>query len=148
MTYTNDDLAIVRSLEAALEIVNRFQPGSLELADPAVVDRLQRNRVEKMQLLAPAPDCDDEASRLEDIEMLGDGLARHVVVGAQVGQRLAVMRVKCIQQLAPARVGERFEDEIRILHGPRRLYARKHLHVNGMRERGSNAGLHGRRSAG
>ena len=70
-----------------------------------------------MQLLAAAPDGGDQVCRLERVQVLGHALTRHVEVLAQVVQAAAVMRVQQVQQLAPTRVGEGFEEQIGVGDG-------------------------------
>src|SRR5215471_11063386 len=114
MTYTNDDLPIMRPLETALQVVHRLQPRAFEFADPSVVDFLERDRVEKVELLAAAPLRHDESCAFEHTQVLRHRLTRHVVVIAQLRQRLPVMSVEQVQQLSTARIRQRLEDCIRI----------------------------------
>jgi hypothetical protein len=51
-------------LESMLEVAQRFDAGVLKLANPAVVDFLQRHWVEEMQLLPPAPLHGDDRQSL------------------------------------------------------------------------------------
>lgn len=83
-----------------LEVAQCFEAGSLELADPAVVDFLQRHGVEKMQLLSPAPLYGDEVCSFEQRKVLRHTLPCHVEVLAQLAQRLPVVRVQAVQELS------------------------------------------------
>jgi hypothetical protein len=62
-----------------------------------------------VQLLPAAADRRDQAGRLQQGEVLADGLARHVEAGAQLAQGLAVAGVQAVEQPAPARIGQRPE---------------------------------------
>jgi hypothetical protein len=74
----------------------------------------------------------DESGVLEEIEMLRDGLTRHREpmlrrqTGADLEERLALPLGQLVEDRAPRRVGQRFED---VADGSR-LYASKYLHVN------------------
>jgi hypothetical protein len=65
--------------------------------------------------VAPFPSPGDQARVLEDVEVLGDGLAAraHPVPadqpGAQLEQRLAVPVLQLVEDGAPGRVGEGLE---------------------------------------
>jgi hypothetical protein len=95
--------------------VQRLDARFLELGDPALVDRLKWHRVEEMQLFAATSDGDHQVRGLEQGQVLCDSLAGHVEVLAQVVQGAAVVRVQQIQQLAPAGIGQRLEQEIGVL---------------------------------
>src|SRR5215470_19253667 len=114
------------SFDAFLELVERLEAAPLELPDPAVVDLVNRNRVEVVELLAPAPRRRDEARVFEHVEVLRHGLPRHVHPVAELGQRETVAREHAIEQLPPPRIRERFED---LVHAWAR-YASNDLHVN------------------
>jgi len=88
------------------------------LANPAPVDLVNRHWIQIMQLLAPAPDDDNQVRRFEQTKVLGDRLARHVQVPAQIGQRLAVALVQLIEQLPAAAVRQRFEH---CIHSPENM---------------------------
>ena len=111
MTYTKVDLAI-GLLQSPLEVGERLEARFLELGDPALVDLLQGHRVEEVQLLAAAPHGGDQVSRLQQFEVLRHALPRHVQVFAQLVERAAVVRMQQIQQLAPAGIGQRLEQQI------------------------------------
>ena len=79
-------------------------------ADPAFADLMQRHRIEEMQLLASAPDDDDQVRPLKDDQVLRHRLTRHLQVTAEFAERLAIALVQLIQQLSAALIGQRFED--------------------------------------
>src|ERR687887_525507 len=68
------------------------------------------NGIEVVEFLAAALPRDDEVRLLEEGEVLGDGLTRHVVSLAQLAQGLPVPRMEAIQQSTPDRIGKRPED--------------------------------------
>src|SRR5215831_4018151 len=96
-------------LESFFEIGQRLDTPAFIFADPAVKDFAYRHRVEIVQFFAAAPDDDDEVSGFEEPEMLGDGLAGHVKVFAELAQSLAVICVEHVEQPAPGRISERLE---------------------------------------
>ena len=73
---------------------------------------MDRDGVEVVQLLAAMPDRADEIGRLENPEVFGNRLPRHGEAVAEFVQRLSVPHMKPVQQRAPRRVGQRFEDFI------------------------------------
>ena len=75
------------------------------LADPSVVDHPDRNRIQKMQLLG-APEGDDEAGMLQNLEMLHDAKARSSPPELQVLQRPAVALKEQVQEEATRWVGK------------------------------------------
>src|SRR5262245_34449838 len=95
VTYTNSGFPMILLLlicfKPALQLVQRLQSIALILADPALVDLVDWRRVQIVQLLAATPDCDDQISRLQQREMLRDGLAGHAELLAQLVQRLAIL---------------------------------------------------------
>ncbi len=95
--------------ETVFQLAQCLQALAFVLANPALVDLMQRRRIEVVQLLAPMPQRDDEIGLLEQCEVLGDGLPRHVETGTQFPQRLAVLCIQPVQQLPPAGVGERLQ---------------------------------------
>ena len=94
------------------QIAQGLQAMALVLADPALVDVVEGDGVEVVQLFAAVPDDGDEVGVLEQVEMLGHGLAGHVEVRAEAGQRLPAALVEQVEQLATAGIGERFENFI------------------------------------
>src|SRR6185369_4538368 len=115
--------------QSSFQICQRLQARPFELGDPALVDRLQRHRVEEVQFLAAAPDGSDEIRRLQQIQMLRHALARHVQVVAQLVERAAVVRVQQVQQFAPAGIGEGLEQQIGVAALRHILYASNYLPV-------------------
>ena len=65
-----------------------------------------------MELFAPVPNGGNEVRRFEDDQMIGDGLARHIKIFAQVTERAPVLFVENIEQLATAGIGQRFEHSV------------------------------------
>src|ERR1017187_3011987 len=111
--------------ETLFQIAQRLETMAFVFANPALGDLVDRHRIEVMQLLAPAPDHDDQMRRLEQQEVFGDRLPRHVEVRAKVAKRLPVAPMQLVEQLSPAFVSQGFEDCIH--HAPQ--YATKRLHV-------------------
>ena len=71
---------------------------------------MQRDGVEVMQLFAPPPDGNDQVSLLEEAKMFSYRLPAHVEVLAKFSQSLAVAPMEMVEQLSPARVGQRLEN--------------------------------------
>src|SRR6185369_14955125 len=111
-------------LQSFLERGERAYAVAVELADPAVVEGVDGRGIEKVQLLAAAPEGDDEVRHLEEREVLGHRLAGHRQLLAQLGERLAGVGVQPIEERAARRVGERFPDDVRIHVA---IYATKRL---------------------
>ena len=78
-------------------------------ADPALVDLVQRGRVEVVQFFTAAPHGRYEVRRFQQPEMFGHCLPRHVEVAAQFPQRLPVILAQRIEQLPAASIGQRLE---------------------------------------
>jgi hypothetical protein len=95
--------------ETFFQIAQRLKTMAFVFADPALGDLVDRHRIEVMQLLAPAPDDSDQIRRLQQQEMFGDRLPRHVEVRAQFAERLPVVFVQLVEQRAPAFVRQGFE---------------------------------------
>src|SRR5262249_39723001 len=108
------DLAIFASFEAVFEGVKRLQARFFEFGDPALVDLLQRHWIEKVQLFAAPPYGGDQVRRFEHVQVLRHTLARDVQVLAQVVEPAAVVGVQQIQELAPAGIGKRLEQQVGI----------------------------------
>ena len=102
-------LSLVVCFEVLFQVTERLKAVAFIFADPALIDFMQRHRVEIMELLASAPDHRDEVRRLQQGQMLGYGLPGHIQVLAQPGQSLAIALVELIQQFPPAFIGQRFE---------------------------------------
>src|SRR6185437_5214383 len=105
---TNVDLGIV-FLQSSFQFRKRLEAWLFELGNPALVDFLQRDWVEEMQLFATATYAGDEVRRLEHVEVLRHTLARYVEVIAELVQRLAVVGMQDVEQLASARIGQGLE---------------------------------------
>jgi len=82
---------------------------TIVFADPAVVDLVNRDRVQVMQFFAAVPDNRYEIRFLQQQEVLRHRLARHGQVAAQLIQRLAAFAVQDVQQTSAAFVGEGFK---------------------------------------
>jgi len=81
----------------------------LHYLNPVPLHEISERWVEIMQLLAPAPDNDDEIRRFQQQEVLGHGLSRHVEVFTQFAERLPVVLVQLVEQLSSALVSQCFE---------------------------------------
>ena len=77
--------------------------------NPALVDLVQRHRIQVMQFLPTLPDYGDEFCRFQQSQVLGDALPGHGEALTQLGQGLAVALVQLIEQLSPAFVSQCFE---------------------------------------
>src|SRR5262245_20649766 len=102
----------------SLELPERTQTLPLELPYPTVRDRVDRHRIDEMELLAALALRRQQVGRLENGEMLRHRLAAHVGSLAQLAQRLAVLASEAVQQLATARIRQRAEDSIVVIHPP------------------------------
>lgn len=91
------------------QIAQGLQTVTLVFADPALVDFVDGDGVEVVQLLAAVPDDSDEVGALQQVQVLGHGLAGHVEVLAKGGQRLPVVLVEQVEQFAAAGIGQGFE---------------------------------------
>src|SRR5438045_1576504 len=91
-------LSIPVPLEGLFEVAERLQSPPLVLADPPFGNGFDRLRVQVVQLLAPALDGRHQVGRFEDVEVLGDGLAGHLELGAEGAERLAVVLEEAVQQ--------------------------------------------------
>jgi hypothetical protein len=87
--------------------------------DPALVEQLDRDRVEEVQLLPPRTACDDESRVLEDTQVLHHAEARHVQLRFQLGERAAVTLEEQVEQEATRWVGECLEHEVIVSHVPK-----------------------------
>src|SRR5438067_12101646 len=101
-------------LEGAFEVAERGDARLFVFANPAPRDLVDRSGVEIVQLLPPAPHGDDEVRRLEHRKVLGDGLPGHGQVLTELAEGLPIARAQSIEEQPPARVGERFEDEVHL----------------------------------
>src|SRR5215472_6722403 len=82
------NLFLVTYFKPFLEIGERSQTHAFILANPAIRDFVDGNRIEVVELLASAPDRGDEIRSLEDQEMFGDRLSGHVHLFAEFAQGL------------------------------------------------------------
>jgi hypothetical protein len=71
-----------------------------------VVDEPDRDGVQEMQLLAPAPPGYDEAGLLEHAQVLHHTEARHRQAPLECAQRLPVLLEQLVEQASSCRVGE------------------------------------------
>ena len=100
------------------QVSQRSEPAALELVNPAILNLIERDWIQVVQLLPAAPDDGDEIGVREQLQVLRHGLARHVHVLAQRGQRLAVIPMQLVEQTPARRIGQGFEDFVEIaLHG-------------------------------
>src|SRR5438093_2120651 len=102
--------------EILLEPGERAQARPLELPDPAVGDRMDRHRIDEMQLLAALAPRRQQVGFFENGEMLRHGLAGHVVPFAQLAQRLAVLPAEAIQQPPAIGIRQGAEDRVLVVH--------------------------------
>ena len=91
--------------ETLFQIAQRLKAMAFIFANPALGDLVNRHWIEVMQLLAPAPDDGDQVRLFEENQVLRHRLPRHLQMLTQLRQRLSVVRVQLIQQLAAARIG-------------------------------------------
>jgi hypothetical protein len=103
---------LISFLEILLQFVQGIELGAFIFGNPARVDLVQRHRIEVVQLFATTPDSGDEVRRLQNDEMLGYRLSRHVEQLAQPAERLAVFAAQLIEQLPAARIGECLENVV------------------------------------
>lgn len=87
---------------SSLDIAQAAQTRALELVDPSFLDLVQGHRVEVVELVPAAPDGADQVCGLENIQVLGERLASHVHVLAELAQRLSAALVKPVQQVPPS----------------------------------------------
>src|SRR5262249_16929410 len=92
----------------------RAHARAVVVADPPVGDLPDRSRVEVVELLAAAADGRDEIGCFEDVEVLANGLPRHLELAAELAQRLPVARVQRGKQVPSARIAESPEDVVQI----------------------------------
>ena len=79
-----------------------------------------------MELLATVPERHNQAGLDQQGQMFGDPLACHVEVATKLVERLAVILVKVIEEGAPTRIGQGFED---VIHSGAAKHATKWLHI-------------------
>src|ERR1700730_18965718 len=107
---------MVLPFNAPLEIAQGIQPPPLEFSNPALLDFMDRDRVQVMQLLASLPLGDDKIGSLKHTEMLCDRLPAHVQTLAELAEGLTVGLEQSVKQLPAAGIGERLEDVIHCSH--------------------------------
>src|SRR5579883_1992413 len=107
---------MVFSFQVALELRQRADARAIELADPALGDRIDRRRIDEMQLLAAEPQKRDEIGLAEDRSVLGDGLAGHAEAPAKLDQRPPVPRLQQVQQTPAARLCQSAENSVIVVH--------------------------------
>src|SRR5580704_154761 len=118
VTYTKLLLAVSVigfSFKLSLELRKCAQSVSLEFADPAFGDLVDRNRIDKVQLFSALPLPGHEIGLLEYRQMLRDRLAGHAQPLAQLAQRLAIPAVQPIQQLPTICIGQSAKHSI-VIH--------------------------------
>jgi len=91
------------------QFTQRLQVVAFIFADPALVNLVQRHRIQVMQLLAPAPDRGDQVRGLQQGQMFSHRLPGHVQMRAELPQGLPIVLVQLIQQRAPALIRQCFE---------------------------------------
>src|ERR1700760_1760307 len=102
------------AFQSSFQFGERDELAALEFPDPTLADLMDRHRVEIVQLLAAVLVGRDEVGLLENDEVLGHGLTRHVEAVAQLVQRLSVLVMKPVEQGPPRGIRQCFED---FLHG-------------------------------
>lgn len=79
-------------------------------SDPTLVDLLNGHGIQVVTFLAAVPDDHDEFRLLQDRQVLGYRLPRHVEVLAEFIQRQAIVLAKPVQQISAAGIGKRVEN--------------------------------------
>src|SRR5262245_19533335 len=102
------------SFEFLLQVVQQAEPLAFEFPYPPLVDLVQRHRVDEMQLLPATPDRAHQISRLEDPDVLGGRLPRHVQVLAELAQRLPVPLAQQVEEPSTRRVTQRLENLVSV----------------------------------
>ena len=98
---------------------------ALVLVDPTFGNLTQWDGIEIMKFFSSMPENHNQVRPFQPPEVFGHGLARHGEVLAQFAEGLPIAVVQSIEQLSPARIGQRFKNFIHCLD-----YATKWLHVN------------------
>ena len=83
---------------------------ALVFSNPTLVDLLNRHGIQVMEFPSSMPDDNDELRLLQQCQVFGDRLTRHVQVLAQFVQRQATLLMKPVKQISAARIGKRFEN--------------------------------------
>jgi len=105
----SSEVSIVIGFQPLLEVAQRAKAAALEFFDPAHVDFMQGNGVEVVELFPAVPDDRNEVRILEQLQMLGHGLPRHVHVLAECRDRLAVLAMQLVEKAPAGRVGQCLE---------------------------------------
>lgn len=82
------------------------------LADPALVNLMNRNRIQVVQFLAPAPYDNDQIRIFEQEKVLGYGLTTDVQFPAKLAQSLPVVGVESVEQFPASGIRERLEHHV------------------------------------
>ena len=85
---------------------------ALVLADPALVNFMNRNRIQVVQFLAPAPYGDNQIRFFEQEKVLGYGLTTHSRLPAKLAQSLPVVGVEPVEQFPASGIRERLEHHV------------------------------------
>ena len=96
------------------QVSQRREPAALELVDPAILNLIERNRIQVVELFPALPDDGDEIGVDEQLQVLRHRLARHFEMLAELPQRLPVLLVEDIQKLPAAGIAERLEYLVRV----------------------------------
>jgi hypothetical protein len=112
------------------EIGQRVDAGIFKLADPAVDNVSEWDRIEIVKLASSLPVNRDQIGFFQYSEMLRDPLTGHGEALAQIIQALSAFLKKAVEKQAARLIGKGLED---ICHA--RYYATKWLHVKITAER-------------
>ncbi len=113
------------------QIRKRLEVRLFELGNPALVDLLQRYRIEEVQLFAAAPPGGDQVCRLQQLEVLRHALPRHIQVFAKLVEVAPVVRVQQVQELASAGISQGLEQRVGVAALCHVLYASYRLPMIG-----------------
>jgi hypothetical protein len=102
--------------EAFFQIAQRVQAMAFVFGDPALVNLMQRHRIQVMQFLSPMPYHIDQLCSLEQSQVLRDTLPGHGEPFTQLAQGLTAAPVQLIEQLATTVIGQGFKDRIHIFN--------------------------------
>jgi hypothetical protein len=104
-------------LHSVLEAEERDGPRLGVLADPAIVDDTDRDRIEEVELFRdPAPLGDHEPCLLNRSRCFITADPRHRETLGERAQRLPVLAEEVVEQTSSGRVGKRFEHDVHVLH--------------------------------
>jgi len=99
-------------LKPFLHFSQRLEAMASVSSDPTLVDLLNGHGIEVVTFFAAVPDDHDEFRLLQDRQVLGYRLPRHVEVFTQFIQRQAIVLAKPVQQIPAAGIGKRVENKI------------------------------------